>query len=149
MNSRCEKTGQTEIGIIVHEGREFAALGSSVTGNYVSAYTKQVNGRLILTSWCGKTMLDCRSEIVETYHHEWHSPVAIVFSLTGGRYIVGYALDDSGSLFRGELTTCDDADEAAKEARSISEHWYEIDTEDNERFQEELRAEDDEDSEAV
>lgn len=135
MKSLAIQHGQTEIGILVGpDGHEWSALGSSVNGRHVSGYTKRsTRGHVSLTKWNGATMLDCRSEIVERYRHECHEPIALVFSLTNGRFIVGYALDDSGSLFRGELKGCDSADEAAQAARSEAEYWMERDADDEEQ----------------
>ena len=96
--TRCERRGQTEIGIISHEGHEFAALGATVHGCHVTAYTRKIGSHIVLTTWCGKTMLDCRNEVVRKF---WSGSLAIIFRLTHGRFIVGYALDESGMLFRG------------------------------------------------
>jgi hypothetical protein len=72
-------------------------------------------------------MLACRSEVVREY---LDGSVAIVFRLSQGWFIVGYALGDDGMLFRGELLTGCDEDDARREALAISEHWSEIDAED-------------------
>ncbi|HLN28590.1 MAG TPA: hypothetical protein VK395_12680 [Gemmataceae bacterium] len=127
METRCERQGQTEIGIIEHEGREFAALGATVNGRHVTAYTKCRNGRLLLTSWCGKTILGCRSEIVEMF---WDDSVALLFRLTHRRFIAGYALGENGMLFRGELLTDTDEEEAKAEALRLSDYFAELDAED-------------------
>ena len=37
MITRCERRGQLEIGIVDHEGRSYAAFGSSVNGHNVTA----------------------------------------------------------------------------------------------------------------
>lgn len=100
--TRCERHGQTEIGIISHDRRDFAALGGTVHGREFTAYTRKIGNQITLTTWCGKTMLDCRNEVVRKL---WSGSLAIVFRFTHGRYIVGYALDESGMLFRGELLT--------------------------------------------
>lgn len=72
-------------------------------------------------------MLACRSEVVREFHD---GSLALVFRLTHGRYVVGYALGDDGMLFRGELLTEGDEDDARREALAISEHWSDIDAED-------------------
>ena len=47
--------------------------------------------------------------------------LALVFRLTHGRYIVGYALGDDGMFFRGELLTeCDEERPATKPSNSLS-----------------------------
>lgn len=115
--TRSEHHGQVEVGIVSHEGREFAALGATVRGRDISAYTRLDGQRILLTSWCGKTMLACRHEVVRQYRG---GPVALVFRLTHGRYIVGYALVNSGMLFRGELLTGTTADEARRAAVYIA-----------------------------
>lgn len=127
MEINCERRGQGEIGIVTHDGRVFAAFGASVTGHNVSAYTRHRNGRTSLTRWDGSTMLACRSEVVREFHD---GSIAIVFRLTHGRFVVGYALGDHGMLFRGELLTDCDEDGARRGAFNISEHWSEIDAED-------------------
>ncbi len=120
-----------EIGIIEHEGREFIALGSSVVGRNITGYTKEDRYGITLTTWCGKTMLDCRSEIVERY---WTGSLALMFRLPRGRFIIGYALGD-GMLFRGELIdNCTD-DDARRQATYLAQFFGELDAEDEEAFQ--------------
>ncbi len=80
-------------------------------------------------------MLACRSEIVERY---WSDSLSLMFRLPRGRFIVGYALGDSGMLFRGELLTDCDEDEARSMARDLSDRFAELDAEDEEAFAAEL-----------
>jgi len=127
METRCERRGQVEIGIITHDGHVFAAYGASVYGRHVTGYTRRRNGHVCLTRWDGTTMLGCRSEVVREYHD---GSLALVFRLTKGRFVVGYALGGDGMLFRGELVTDCDEDDARRESLSISEHWSETDAED-------------------
>lgn len=134
MNTRCKRNGQIETGIIEHEGREFAALGATVVGRHITAYTKQSNGSLNLSTWCGKTMLDCRSEVVERY---WSGTLAIMFRLTNDRFIVGYALAENGMLFRGELLINADEDDARRTSRHLANHFAELDAEDEANWSEE------------
>ena len=134
-NTRCERQGQIEIGIIEHEGREFAALGSSVVGPNIAGYTKEDRGGITLTTWCGKTMLDCRCEIVERY---WSGSLALMFRLTHGRFVIGYALGENGMLFRGELIDDCTADDARRQATYLAEIFGDLDVEDEETFQTEL-----------
>lgn len=131
MSTRCERHGQTEIGIISHEGREFAALGATVHSHHVTAYTRKIGNQIVLTTWCGKTMLDCRHEVVSKF---WSGSLAIVFRFTNGRFIVGYALDENGMLFRGELLTDATDDEAKRTALRISDDFAEIDADDEASF---------------
>lgn len=134
-STRCERQGQIEIGVVEHEGREFAALGASVVGRQITGYTKEDRYGITLTTWCGSTMLDSRCEIVERY---WSGSLSLVFRLTRGRFIVGYALGESGMLFRGELVDdCTDED-ARRQARCLAENFADIDAEDEEAFQAEL-----------
>ena len=123
----CERRGQAEIGILTHDGHVFAAFGSSINGRHVTAYTRRQNGRISLTRWNGGLMLACRSRVVREYHDD---SIALMFRLTKHRYIVGYALDDDGMLFRGELLTDCDENEAFNEALTIAEHWMGVDAED-------------------
>ena len=127
MTTRCERRGQLEIGIIDHDGQSYAAFGSCVYGHNVTGYTRQRNGHISLTRWDGSTMLACRSEIVRKY---LDGSIALMFRLTHGRFVVGYALGDDGMLFRGELLTDCDEDRARHEALDLAEYWSEIDAED-------------------
>ncbi|MEW4453041.1 hypothetical protein AB1L30_10225 [Bremerella sp. JC817] len=130
-STRCERQGQIEIGIIEHEGREFAAIGASVVGRSITGYTKGEHYGIMLTTWCGKVMLDCRYEIVERY---WTGSIALIFRLTRGRFIIGYALGD-GMLFRGELIdNCTD-DDARRQAVYLAQFFGDLDAEDEETFQ--------------
>lgn len=131
MQTHCIREGQVEIGVIEHEGREFSALGASVVGRHITGYTKLVNDRIQLWTWCGKTMLSCRSEVVEQF---WSGSLALLFRLPRGRFIVGYALAEDGMLFRGELIDgCDDG-EARHRAMMISDCFAQLDADDEEAF---------------
>jgi hypothetical protein len=127
LETRCERRGQLEVGIVTHNGHIFAAFGSSVNQHNVTGYTRHRNGCISLTRWCGSTMLACRSEIVRTFHD---GSIALMFRLTHGRFVIGYALGDEGMLFRGELLVGCDHDRARKEVVTLANYWSEIDTED-------------------
>ena len=127
METRCERRGQCEIGIVTHDGHVFAALGSSVYGRNVTGYTRLRDGCLSLTRWDGSTMLACRSEVVREYQD---GSLAVVFRLTNNRFLVGFALGDDGMLFRGELLIDTDDERARQEALELAEYWSEIDAED-------------------
>ncbi len=127
MKTFCVRQGQVEVGVIEHEGREFSALGATVIGRHVTGYTRLVHGDITLQTWCGKTMLACRSEVVEWY---WPGSLALMFRLTRGRYVVGYALAEDGMLFRGELLDDCTADEARDTAHQLADHFAELDAED-------------------
>jgi hypothetical protein len=128
MQTRCERRGQCEVGIVSHDGQVFAAFGASVYGRNVTGYTQLRSGCLSLTRWDGDTMLGCRSEIVREYHD---GSIAVVFRLTNNRFVVGYALGNDGMLFRGELLINADEDQARHEALDLAEYWSEIDAEDD------------------
>lgn len=131
----CERQGQIEIGIIEHEGREFAALGASVVGRNITGYTKGDRYGITLTTWCGKTMLECRCKIVERY---FSGSMALMFRLPRGRFVIGYAFGESGMLFRGELIdNCTD-DDARRQAAYLAKYFGDVDAEDEEAFQAEL-----------
>ncbi|WP_013627508.1 hypothetical protein [Rubinisphaera brasiliensis] len=134
-STRCERQGQVEIGIIENEGWEFAALGASVVGRNITGYTKGDRHGITLTTWCGKTMLECRCEIVERY---WSGSLALMFRLPHGRFIVGYALGESGMLFRGELIEDGSDDDARRQAAYLAQFFGELDAEDEEAFQTEI-----------
>jgi len=133
MKSHCVTQGQSEIGVIEHEGRVLAALGASVAGRHVTAYTKVQNGHIRLCRWCGQTMLAARWEVADEYRD---GALALVFRLTCGRFLIGYALGEDGMLFRGELLVGCDEEEARRGARRLADHFAELDAED------ELRRED-------
>jgi hypothetical protein len=127
MNTYCVRNGQVEIGVINHEGHEFSALGATVVGCHVTGYTRLIHGDIILQTWCGKTMLACRSEIVERF---WSGSMAMLFRLTGGRFIIGYALGSDGMLFRGELLDGCTSDEARATVRQLADQFAQLDAED-------------------
>jgi hypothetical protein len=127
MDTSVERRGQLEIGIVTHNGHVFAAFGSSVNGRHVTGYTRLRNGSSSLTRWDGTTMLSCRSEVVLKYHD---GSVSLIFRLTQNRFVIGYALGDDGMLFRGELLTDTNDDDARREAIKVAEYWAEIDAED-------------------
>ena len=131
MQSFCIRRGQVEIGVIEHEGRDFCALGASVSGRNITAYTRQNGKEISLTTWCGKTTVANRCEVVEKY---CSGAVALMFRLRKGKYVAGYALGETGMLFRGELLTDTDEDEARRMARMISDNFSEMDAEDDENF---------------
>ncbi len=132
MNTYCIRSGQVEIGVIQHEGREYSAFGASVSGRNITAYTRQERNEISLTTWCGKITVSTRCEIVEQY---WSGSMALMFRLSKGRFIVGYALGENGMLFRGELLTDADETEAKLMARMISDNFSDLDAEDDENFQ--------------
>jgi hypothetical protein len=134
-STRSVRQGQIEIGIIEHDGHEFAAYGATVCGRHVTAYLKYKCGHFWLTTWSGTTMLQCRSEIVDRY---WNNGLSLMFRLSRGRFIVGYALGDDGMLFRGELVDRCTDDDARRHARKLSDDFAELDDEDEEAFQAEL-----------
>ena len=135
MKTTCVRHGQIEVGVIEHEGHEYTALGASVQGKAITGYTKSVRGGIDLTSWCGKTMLGSRSEVVETF---WSGNLALMFRLTGGKYIVGYALGENGMLFRGELISDCDDEEARRHALMLSDCFAELDAEDEAAYELEM-----------
>ncbi len=124
MKTWCERQGQNEVGVIEHEGHCFAAVGASVVGHHVTGDTSLKKRDIFLTTWGSRTMLACRSEVVEEYHD---GALALMFRLTKGRFIVGYALGEKGMLFRGELLSNCTEDEARRSARQIAEHFSELD----------------------
>ena len=65
-------------------------------------------------------MLACRSRVHPSVHD---GSIALMFRLTHGRFLVGYALGDDGMLFRGELLTDCDADRARTQAIELAEYW--------------------------
>ena len=131
MTTRCERQGQIEIGIIEHEGHEFVALGATVVGRSVTGYTHRTPSGIDLRTWCGRTMLACRCEVVERY---WSDTVALLFGLTNGRFLIGYGLADHGMLFRGALVVDCSLEDARREARRIAEAFADLDAEDEAAF---------------
>ncbi len=98
-----------------------------VYGRNVTGYTRHRSGCISLSRWDGSTMLGCRSQVIREFAD---GSIALVFRLTHGRYIVGFALGDDGMLFRGELLTDIDDDQARHEALELAEYWSQIDEED-------------------
>ncbi len=131
MQTSCVRSGQVEFGIITHEGNEFTAIGASVVGRNLTAYTRCTHGEIHLTSWCGQTILTCRSEVVQRYFDD---SLAMMFRLSKSRFIVGYALADEGMLFRGELLLHGDEDNARYLARQLSYDFAQLDADDEEAF---------------
>lgn len=131
MQTTCVRHGQIEVGIIEHKGREFSALGATVQGRHITGYTKLVDGEIHLSTWCGKTTLSSRCEVVERF---WSDTLALMFRLPKSRFIVGYALGDDGMLFRGELLKGCDEDDARRHAVMISDCFAQLDAEDEEAF---------------
>lgn len=134
-----------EFGTVHHNGHAFTALGATTNGRSLTAYTRQDDrGNVSLTTWKGETLLVARSYIVQECRLPHDRTAAIAFRMTRGRWIIGYALDLSGGLFRGELhtlgNTYDACDEAKRIARAEAEYWMEIDAEEDATFQEELDA---------
>ena len=127
MQTKCERRGQGEIGIVTHNGHVYAAFGSSVYGHNVTGYTRLRNGQVALTRWDGSTMLACRSQVIREH---LDGSIVLMFRLTHGRFVVGYALSDDGMLFHGELLTDCDEDRARHEALELAEYWSGIDAED-------------------
>ena len=128
-STRSIRQHQIEVGIIEHQGHEYAALGATVFHREITAYLKYKRGHFWLTTWAGGTMLDCRSEVVERF---WNSGLALLFRLVKGRFIVGYALGDDGMLFRGELVDQCSEEDARRRAKWLSQNWAEVDAEDEE-----------------
>ena len=131
MQTMCVRQGQVEVGIVEQEGREFSALGATTIGRNVTGYTKLVDNDIHLSTWCGKPMMASRSEVVERF---WSGTLALMFRLPRGRFIVGYALGETGMLFRGEFLTGCNEEEARRHAHMVAECFAQLDAEDEEDF---------------
>ena len=131
MQTMSVRQGQVEVGIVEHEGREFLALGATTIGRNVTGYTRLVDGAIQLSTWCGTTMLATRCEVVERF---WSGTLALMFRLPRERFLVGYALADDAMLFRGELLTNCDEDEARRHALMVAECFADLDAEDEEQL---------------
>lgn len=131
MQTFCIRSGQVEVGVVNHEDREFAALGATVCGHQITAYTRANGGNISLTTWCGTATLASRCDVVERYRS---GSMALVFRLISDRYIVGYALGDNEMLFRGELLTDTDEYDARIMARMNAECFSQLDAEDDDTF---------------
>jgi len=129
--SRNERYGQAEVGIVTHQGREFTALGASVHGRDITAYTKLDGHRIALTTWAGRTTLACRCEVVRRHRD---GSLVLLFRLTHGRFVVGYALGESEMLFRGELLPAATDDKARRAAVWIANFFAAFDEQDEARF---------------
>ena len=127
-STRSVRQGQVEIGIIEHNGNEYAVYGATVCGRELTAYLRYKRGHFWLTTWAGGTLLGARSEVVERF---WNGALALLFRLPKGRFMVGYALGDDGMLFRGELVDHCTEDEARRHAIMVSQNWAELDAEED------------------
>jgi hypothetical protein len=85
-STRCIRQGQIEIGVLIHNGHEYAAYGATVSGRQITGYVKQHRDGYQLTRWDGGTMLSCRYEVVKTF---WCGALALMFRLPKGKFIVG------------------------------------------------------------
>jgi hypothetical protein len=133
MDSQAYRIRQTEIGVIKHDGYEFSALGSDVNGRHVTGYLGKSGA---LSRWDGGQMLPANRyvEFTEWTWGEFSDKGYVCGWRVGrGRWILGWAMNGAGSLFRGELADADDDDDARRQAESIAEHWIEVDNEDRER----------------
>lgn len=156
MKTRCERDSHgREVGVIEHDGREFRALGASTVGPYLSAYLKAERfspnyASAVLTTWCGRVILDSRAEVCETHWTEENGQTyGIIFRLTNRRAIVGYALG-GGMLFRGELIESREWDterELRHLCNRVCREWMEKDREDAAEFQEQQEREEREERE--
>ena len=106
-------------------------MGATVQGRSVTGYTKLVRGGIDLATWCGKTTLASRCDVVERF---WSGSLALLFRLPRGRFIVGYALGDEGMLFRGDLLTNCDETEARRHALMLADCFAQLDAEDEEEL---------------
>jgi hypothetical protein len=122
-STRSIRQGQIEIGVIEHNGHEYAAYGATVVRRDITGYLKFKRGHFWLTTWAGGTLLDCRSEVVERF---WNGGLALMFRLPRSRFIVGYGLGD-GMLFRGELIDNCTEDEARRHCTMVANNWMELD----------------------
>src|SRR5438552_4232374 len=100
MDTRSEQHGNVEVGIIVHAGREYSALGAVVTDTHVTAYLGK-NGQL--TNWNGETIGTYR--ITRT----WRTPksyvsetMSQVYATVNGRTYTGRSAG-VGMIFNGRL----------------------------------------------
>lgn len=133
-STRSIRQGQIEVGILTHNGHDYASYGSTICGRQITGYLKMDRGEYQLTRWNGEVMLTGRCEIVKEF---WSGAEALMFRLPRGRFVVGYALGE-GMLFRGELIdNCTD-EEARNHAWMIADNFAELDLEDEEAFQAEL-----------
>ena len=123
-STRSIRQGQVEIGIIEHNGHEYAAYGATVVRRDITGYVKFKRGHFWLATWAGGTMLDCRSEVIERF---WNGGLALMFRLPKGRFIVGYSLGDDGMLFRGELIDGCSEDQARQHCTMVADNWMELD----------------------
>ena len=128
-STRSFQQNQIEVGVLEHNGTEYAAYGATVVRRDITAYLKFKKNHYWLSSWSGETKLASRSEIVERF---WDGSLALMFRLPRGRYIVGYALGDDGMLFRGELIDHCDEDEARRHCQMVADNWAEVDQMDEE-----------------
>ena len=59
--TRSFQQNQIEVGILEHNGTEYAAYGATVVRRDITAYLKFKKNHYWLSSWSGGAKLDCRS----------------------------------------------------------------------------------------
>ena len=75
MDSRSEWQGRAELGIVSLNGREHAALGSSVTDTHAVGYLDKRDGQLVIASWDGTQVLG-----PATITRTWRTPRSFMSS---------------------------------------------------------------------
>ena len=98
MDTRTEQHGNVEVGVVIHKGREYSALGSVIEGDRIAAYLGK-DGQL--TKWDGS--------IIGIYKitATWSTPQSFVsstmnqvYAKVDGQWYVGRSAGQ-GMLFRG------------------------------------------------
>lgn len=99
MESRTEQHGNTEVGIVTHNGREFAALGSVIEPTHIVAYLGK-GGQL--TKWDGTVI--GHYNVVTTWptpHSYVSSTMSQVEAWVGPRCYTGRSAGE-GMVFKGK-----------------------------------------------
>ena len=105
MKTRVERDAIGEIGIIVHEGKEYAARGAEVTPAYAVAYPGKDG---ILKDWGGKAIGTWRAVASWPMPHAWIAPrMYQIEAVIQGRTYTGRGCGE-GMLWRGKIkkATC-------------------------------------------
>jgi len=101
MEYRTEQHGNAEVGVVIHEGREFKALGAVISGDRIAAYLGK-HGQL--TNWAGEAIGTYRiTKTWRTPHLFLSSTMSQVIATVDGKRYQGRSAGE-GMLFRGKLT---------------------------------------------
>ena len=100
MKTRTERDARGEIGIITHNGKDYAARGSEVTETYAIAYPGKDG---VLTTWGGEAIGTWRAVASWPTPQSWIGPrMYQIEAVINGRTYTGRGCGE-GMLWRGKI----------------------------------------------